>query len=620
MAIVNRWYQILQLLVTNKELTISQMQKKLETSPQTVRKSVESLNEELIDIAQIVQEKNEFHLEIDNFEYFDEIMAGSLKHKSDFNSSSKRMAFIIKRLLEAENFVLIDDLSEELDVSRGTVAKDIREMKVLVQPFNVEVVGTPNRGIRMQGKEFDLRLLHVYYVQDYFEEEFLSEETRILISQLTGETDISKYQGILLRKVVSIVMQRMLTGHELTEIPEGYQNCVQNNHWIEQLLVHLELSYSITLNHFEKEFLSFPFNMSANQTREKELVDEAALKKYFKLMMQQIYAAVVLDINEKILFQEMKDHLMYMVNRLIFRMEFQDLFYGEIEKQYPFAYELAKIGLQELGGTLHRSVSSVEYSYLALYFELVLRNQTDEVAQKEIAIVCSTGRGTSLIIRRQLEKVLGSEVKITHFSEEKYEQQDLNQYFAIFTTIPLKNVEDHTPVIHLTNLFNDSWLHTEWEKAKQSRAAEMNEVSLHFHLLDNNQTYRANLLEMIHSLQEKALVDNQFQQRIFEREEKYTTIFEEGIAFPHTINSFSEKIILSVGIFPESFVTAEGIVEVVFLLAIPENLTLKVETELLHLYDNFFAVVGNQVLRTELCQQKDLASLQEWMKGKGIIS
>lgn len=620
MAIVNRWYQVLQLLVTHREMTVGDLQNKLETSPQTIRKSVDSLNEELLGIAHIIQKKNGFHLEIDDFDQFDEVMAGSLKHNSDFNSSSKRIAFILRQLIEAKGFLLIDDLSEALDVSRGTVAKDIRGMKELIQPLDVEVIGTPNRGMRIEGSEFDLRLLHIYHVQEYFEETFLQEETNLLIQQLTKESGIGKHQGTLLRKVVSIVMQRILDKHELTALPTGYKNYIQGNSCIEEMIGHLELTYSMTFNHWEREFISFPFNMNANEIRRKELIDETDLRSYFDRMMQKIHEVVVVDIHEETLFQEMQDHLRYMVNRLIFRIEFHDLFYGEIETQYPFAYELAKLGLQELGKLLDRPIPSVEYSYLALYFELALRHQTNETAQKEIAVVCSTGRGTALIICRQLEKVLGSGIKITHFSEEIYEQQDLNQYFAIFTTIPLKNVEERTPVIHLTNLFNDNWLHDEWEKAKQSRAKGMKDLSLHFHLLNNDQSYSKNLQKMIGPLQKQGLVDDQFQQRIFEREERYTTIFEDGIAFPHTINPASDQIILSVGVFPETFVTSEGAAEVVFLLAIPENLTEKVETELLQLYDKFFAVVGNPELRAELCQQKDLSSLKEWMNGKGIIS
>ena len=54
----------------------------------------------------------------------------------------------------------------------------------------------------------------------------------------------------------------------------------------------------------------------------------------------------------------MKDHLRNVMNRPVFHVECHDLFYGEIERQYPF-HELAKIGLQELGRLLNRCVPTL---------------------------------------------------------------------------------------------------------------------------------------------------------------------------------------------------------------------------------------------------------------------
>jgi lichenan operon transcriptional antiterminator len=75
-----------------------------------------------------------------------------------------------------------------------------------------------------------------------------------------------------------------------------------------------------------------------------------------------------------------------------------------------------------------------------------------------------------------------------------------------------------------------------------------------------------------------------------------------------------------VGVFPETFETTTGNVDIVLLLAIPEQLTMSKERELLQLYDQLFAVAGDATLRQELCQQRDLPSLQNWMRRKGIIA
>ncbi|MGC3150507.1 HTH domain-containing protein, partial [Enterococcus faecalis] len=55
MTLVNRWYQVIKLLVDHKGMCLQELQEKLAASPQTVRKNIDRLNDELIGIAQIIQ-------------------------------------------------------------------------------------------------------------------------------------------------------------------------------------------------------------------------------------------------------------------------------------------------------------------------------------------------------------------------------------------------------------------------------------------------------------------------------------------------------------------------------------------------------------------------------------
>lgn len=110
---------------------------------------------------------------------FDEIMQGKLKTASDFNSASKRIAYLLNRLIETEDFLRMDDLSEEVGVSRGTVVKDLKTLKEMINDFDVKITGTPNKGLRIIGDELELRLLLFYFVSPYFSEtkteQFLEE-------------------------------------------------------------------------------------------------------------------------------------------------------------------------------------------------------------------------------------------------------------------------------------------------------------------------------------------------------------------------------------------------------------------------------------------------------------
>lgn len=50
MTLVNRWYQVIKLLVDHKGMSLQELQEKLAASPQTVRKNIDTLNLSLIHI------------------------------------------------------------------------------------------------------------------------------------------------------------------------------------------------------------------------------------------------------------------------------------------------------------------------------------------------------------------------------------------------------------------------------------------------------------------------------------------------------------------------------------------------------------------------------------------
>ena len=64
MTLVNRWYQLLKLLVTHKKVSIQEVQKEIKTSNQTIKKDIGELNEEIAGIAKIIQKNKHFELEI----------------------------------------------------------------------------------------------------------------------------------------------------------------------------------------------------------------------------------------------------------------------------------------------------------------------------------------------------------------------------------------------------------------------------------------------------------------------------------------------------------------------------------------------------------------------------
>lgn len=64
---------------------------------------------------------------------------------------------IIRRLLIADHFLKLEDLAEELFVSRSTLNNDFKEVKRTLKNYGISIDARPNYGIRLKGDEMRLR-------------------------------------------------------------------------------------------------------------------------------------------------------------------------------------------------------------------------------------------------------------------------------------------------------------------------------------------------------------------------------------------------------------------------------------------------------------------------------
>lgn len=608
MVLVNRWYQVLQSFIAQDRLTLEELELITNTTSRTVKKTIQSLNEQIEHVAKIVENSGIYQLKIIDSKQFELVMNGSLKQHMDFNSSSKRTAVLIDHFMNDQDYLKIDDFSELLDVSRSTVNTDLRNLKLILQEYDISLIGTPNRGLLMQGKEEDLRMLYLYHAYDYLEYSSLSAPLLQKIEKLSLAKKLDFRTAGLWKKVVSLTLDRIQRGKTLKDAVPYYVNYFAEDPQVEELRVTIEECYSLTLSQFDFDFLCFPLNIFNNNMVKEQEKEYPIVRQLFQKMMAAIHNSVIITINEEELFENSQAHFMFLINRIIFRVQAYDIFNQEFRKKHAFAYELGDIGICALADFLKKPHRSTEVSYLAIYFELALKLDTSGNF-KEIAIVCNTGKGTALMLKRQLNNVLGSNIRIAHYSEEEYQNADLNRYFAIFTTIPLAETKVPTTLIKLTDLFNDNWLLGEWKRIMVSKAASFENIHFKFKKLDKQKSYEENLVLMLNQLEKEDWISKGFKTYILQKSQEESAVIENGIAFPHGTNDHSNQIVVFIGSYSGKPSIEE--IELVFLVAIPENLTMEAEDELLSFYDTIFTISSSTNLRSMV---KDATSKEEYTR------
>lgn len=624
-TIINDWSRVIELLIHQQKVSINKLKIILHRSIPTIKKIIEDLNVDLDNTALIEENNGYYSIKIHDSQQFEEMIFGKYKRQMDFNSSEKRQAYLLKKLLIKNNYLIIDELAYELKVSRGTINKDLKELKNKLKHYDIKISGKTNKGIIISGEEYQSRLAYLYHGFDYMGSLISNTESKVeklLIQDGINYFLEQKYYH-LLKKTLNITIDRILLGKSISTMPKYYFQTKlrdQSQIAVGKLFQHIEQTFQIKLTNEEKSFILFPFYIANNlEIEEISKEQKLELKSLYFEMLETIYEVFMVDLNEDILFNELQNHLFYLINRQIFHYSLNDLFFEEIKKNYPFAYELARISLMILNqkiGVTHGTAIDIEASYLALYFELTLYEHFEEHVNK-IAIICYTGKGTSTFIRQRLKAIFGENVVLEQFSEKDYESHDFSEYLAIFTTVPLKKKNRYVPFIYMRDLFDLGELSQKLFSTKS--IMKYGKLHFAFKLINKNKTYYDMIEEMANELKEEELVDSDFPLKLIEREKKQSTIFEGGIALPHATNSLSEELVFQLGILKNPYITELGTTEFIFLIAIPEKISEKQLNELFELYDAILKLANDTELKEQLRLVENKEQLEEFMRTKGWL-
>ena len=125
--------------------------------------------------------------------------------------------------------------------------------------------------------------------------------------------------------------------------------------------------------------MCFPFNIRFIDTLSKPSYQSEQLANIFQGIVKKVKETMLVNFDDEELFEEIKSHLGPLINRLIFHVQANDIFHGEVQTQYPFAFEMAKIAGEELSAIFGSELELSEIGYLALYFEMILRKQNSVV-------------------------------------------------------------------------------------------------------------------------------------------------------------------------------------------------------------------------------------------------
>ncbi len=625
----DRKFLIIKLLQHNHNIPLAELAQKLNVSTRTIRNDIKLLNDILEDSAFIEIEQGECCFYITDHYELEERKISLEKMQRDFDSPQKRVAYIIKTLMTNDKPYSTEELAYDMNLGRTTLSNEIKKLNEVLKNYGLSIEGTQNAGIQLKGEELQLRLFILEHIYDMvYEEEAIQENIQNCIETLFEQYRLESTTEKNFFHYVVMSVDRIQSGHSLKYMDEKFYVLQKSNVWdiIQTVANELRPLLNKEISIEEKLFMTIPLAGMRTPT-DLENISKMELKQNIDEVVEEIIASIGYELNLYLkkdnLQKDFYYHISFMVNRLQFGYVLKNPLAEEITKKYPLAYKMAKIAAKVVEEKYHVTVPEDEVGYITAYFgAYILEYSIVQQKPYKIALVCSTGRGTARLIASQLKKLLDHNAEMDLYSEKQVSAELLNDYDIVFSTVTLP-FESKKQIIRIKDIFDEKELLLHIQKVKYLEKVdflgeETSGVSLiaalleedTFFLLDEKKSYLENTKMMIEKLTEKGFVDEQFWERISEREKNSTMVFGHNVAFPHTVNEQREgKLVFALGVSTKKLKSECGEnVQLIFLLALPKNKELD-DSVLVRIYDEMISIAQNEQYIAEITKAENYKQL-----------
>lgn len=600
-------YQLFKILTTNDSIIVDRLVSELQVSKKTLQKYITSLNEELGEIAEIQEKNQKYYLKVEDYARLAKFQTHYLKTTLDFNNPLKRQAYILLMLIKSKGYMLLDDLSEYLMVSKGTINRDIKEIKLLLKDYDTTIRSVSNNGVMLESKaDCQIAFILRNFVCDYYDlGEKLAIEEKQEITKLVRKYDKSKTVRNLIIRHLKILNFLHEHGRKISTTPDCYYELTSSEVNDEIISILKKYLHSEEITEAEKSFLLIPLNINySNRNTERINKRLMWIDELFAEIFSQVKENISLDIDYNRVFEQIKYHSIFMINRSATYMRNDDLFSREIVEKYPVAVDLAIMTVNLLESKLHIKISDKELGYLALYYQMEIEDEKRGNSQyHKVAIVGEVSKSIQNLIISRLNETFQGTTEADIFKSSESFKKSSERYLIVFSTLPLESKDVTTPIVRIQSIFKNDELVSKVTLSQVMAGISSQQVKFRIQRFEERISYLKAVENLIDTEISTGELLPGFKLDWKKREEKMSNVFQNGIAIPHMVDkSNHSRILLTVGILSKAVKYQGKEVRIIFLIGIPQNLNSKLSKILSHVYDLIFMISGYDEIYNNLLE------------------
>ena len=604
----NRQANILSVLRKNSALNIEMLAQRFGVSERTVRNDIKDINRELKNSGLVEINQGKCSLRVFDTRDFQNAYARIIETDDLMNSSQKRQEYVFAKLMRAMEPVLTDDIAYEMNIGRSTLISDLKKLRQTMEKYELEIVGKTSKGLALGGSELNIRKfvmenLFGSIYQNYPQDELMLGKIHEAMAEKNFEESTQK----MFENYMTLMFDRFLTGHVITRMPEKYYNLVSRNSFsfVDELI-----------DDISKIFVFLPIIGMRTPADSKNMYSielDEKIRPLLQKIVEQIRQELNISIDTHEFTEKFMYHIMFMINRLRYNVHIDNPMFEDIHYKYPLAFKMAEIAARVIKEDAEVVVTQAEMGYLAAYFGVFLEVNTLNQKQQKIAVISDKGRVTAQLFAVQIRKVVDSSSQLDILSPSEAVSGILDQYDIVICTTE-HIIECECPVIYIHEIFDENELKNKLRQAKFCKGTDAAILDDNWYVMANilkedtffnlseQEDYTSALNYIIDTLEKRGYVDADFKERVWEKESR-SSMTIDNIAIPHAVQKAGDSIVLSVGVFRKPMPYKEDNIQIIFLLALPEEI--RDENRLVCVYDEIMSLVKNDEMIEKITQSEN---------------
>lgn len=498
-----------------------------------------------------------------------------------------RVEYIIKKIINIsstdKDTIKLEDLADSMYVSLSTVKNDLKEVKKILNEYNLKISSKHKQGICIEASEEDI----IKFIINYS-------------NKVDNSLNIKDFLN-------NNIIENLFSIKKILLDTLSYENMILTDNEFKNIVNYISIYLSrnnTNQSDFIKEYIKkYKSKKEKPISEDKQLLIRKAIKEFCR----DLNIATSINLSHDKIFEEcLFNHICNLYKRADLGINQYEITAGEIKLKYPFPFELGKIAKKTIEKNLNMEISEDEVENIALHIGGALEriDKRDEKKVYKTIIVCTSGVGTSMLIKSKLENIFKGKLEIIKvipsYLIDYINVLDID--FVISTVeVNLENVN----VIKVSPMLTDKEIkliekYIETENVYIDLDIQ-NLFSSELFFKDIKAETRSQVIDiMSKKLVEKGYIDDTMRQSYFERETIATTEIGNMVAIPHGAKGEVYENKVAIGILKEPISWEVGKVRLVIMLALDKEKILDYE----EVFSKIYKRVDSIAKVISICENK----------------